>query len=123
MGGGFSISKNLNKRKAAKKQGRVLGRKRTESMYPANSSITICLLSFSPNIFSAQSAAAVPAMTNTIRRDTCAGKDGFKDRKKRNAAREAKVPGANGRYPIKPRVAIFFSTAGRSIYLDYHTSG
>ncbi len=40
--------------------------------------------------------------------------------KRVNATKELNVPGANGRYPIKPRVAIYFRTT--NLFCNYLVS-
>lgn len=68
-----------------------------DKVYPANSSITICRLSFSFRILSVLCEANAPKRAIVIKRKTWTAKDGFRRAKKITAAIVPKVPGAKGR--------------------------
>lgn len=64
----------------------------------------------------------VPTRVIAINRNAWTEKGGFRRTKKTMAARDPKVPGAKGRRPMNPNVAMFVSIAESSIKVDYHKS-
>jgi hypothetical protein len=107
-GNGFSISKNRNKKKALTAYPILAGRKSMEKRYPQNSSITICPLSFLFRRISAEWDAAVPRGIRNRRIRIIMSVEGSIRRKNKRPTSVPNVPGATGKYPIKPSVAIFF---------------
>ena len=83
----------------------LLGTKSTDIKYPQNSSITICPLSL-PRVFSALWDARMPIISRgrviMIRLES----SGLNNNTSNNARAEPTVPGAYGKYPANPRVAI-----------------
>ena len=107
IGNGFSISKTLNKKKAATAWTMLNGIKRVEAKYPQNSSMTICLLSFSFSSRSVYPEEMIPTGRIRIKMMICKKTEGFRRMYTANAPKVPKVPGAKGRCPIKPSVAIY----------------
>ena len=107
IGNGFSISKTLNKKKAATAWPMLNGIKSVEEKYPQNSSMTICPLSFSFSSRSVCPAQIIPIGMIRINMMICKKSGGFRRMYAANAAKVPKVPGANGICPKKPRVAIY----------------
>ena len=83
------------------------GIKRVEKKYPQNSSMTICPLSFSFRSRSVWPEETIPTGMMKIRIMICKKSEGFRRMYAANAAKVPKVPGAKGRCPIKPSVAIY----------------
>lgn len=83
----------------------LLGTKSTDIKYPQNSSMIICLLSL-PRIFSELWDAMVPIINRGRVIMIRLKSSGLNNDTSNNAIADPTVPGAYGKYPANPRVAI-----------------